>query len=1135
MSDSPHYKPDEIAPLLRLGLDDDHFPASSALEAGMESEETMQCATEYESPPAGRTTRSHGWQPPSVEHLQQMLPQYSVTCLIARGGMGAVYKGTQKALKRSVAIKVLPSEIEDGDLQFSERFKHEAQAMARLTHPSIVAVFDAGESPEGLLYFVMEFVEGTNVAQLIASEGLLEPRRAIDITVAVCEALAFAHEEGIVHRDIKPSNIMIDKRGRVKVADFGLAKSVHVDATLLTGSNIAMGTPDFIAPEAMIPGMKIDQRADLYAVGVMLYQMLTGKIPRGRFELPSGVVPQMDQRFDPIVHKAMQTDRDKRYSTATEIKTDVEGVRRETTKTGGFQPPVPTITEASNRRPLKKPLFVSGAILALTAGAFFALKKSQPETNGVTPKTLDTQSAALHLWASRDQLPAGQRGVSWENGAIKLEKTSLRYAAARYGDVIVRVRILADPQSLSNITVRSPTWRNEGDRGAGCFCFLSRDGTKLELSVRASDKRGAYQSWPLPRLYAATDWIQLELKAQGDTLSASVDGQLLGTLRDSTLTEPGLIELSSKGVGYFKDVEVVPLDSQSASLHLWANTNQLPLRRGVIWENNAIRVEKTLLRYDAAKYRDVILRAKVFAAPGTQSQLMVRSRDTVKGEELPDGYYFNIDVRNPGGAALRSRHDGNTVLVKSWQLPHPYAATDWIQVELRMHGDALSAFLDGQLLGTIQDSTQPERGYIALRSDAVGYFKDVEVVPLDGLPESGALKLAEQAAAVIPYPIGQWVDAWPLMKGLADQAGSPNKDYQERDGWVEPAQKGFHIADQRLAGRNLALRATFRFASNANIFGQLVARHLDTDHNYRVRLKYDYTAARLLLHDSALIKEDTLMELPLQKPLSKDDVYTLQLAVIGQRLIGWCNGKIIADITDAHLTDGGAGIMTGEAFRDFQVMNLEGLPRTEALKLLGFLEASSAQVSALPADAVSWHDWLAENEKAGTLPQHLAKEAGGWRITQANAGEGRYSRFNASFGSTDLKDAALRVTYLPSEKEPGRQVHLSVREAADQQGWRVQTKGMEGQWVMNVVKQGTSSELAAFPPITKTAPPSEPRTVELRMVGDTLSFFYNGALVGSTKDATPGTGQVGFNSPLGILIQKVEWADLSGLPPANGE
>lgn len=290
------------------------------------------------------------WQPPKVEELQAMLPQYEVTAFLARGGMGAVYKGVQRSLDRVVAIKILPPDIvDDGEANYTERFKQEARAMARFKHPGIVTVYDAGEVELGralgppsavsdarrledqpphpkLLYFVMEFIEGTDVAQLVAANGKLPVDQALSITIRVCEALAYAHSRGVVHRDIKPSNVMIDSDGQVKVADFGLAKVVQHDSTSLTKSSVAMGTPDFVAPEALIPGMPVDQRADLYAVGVMLYDMLTGKIPRGRFEAVSQVVPKADRRLDAIVDKALQTDREKRYSTALELKEDVESI-----------------------------------------------------------------------------------------------------------------------------------------------------------------------------------------------------------------------------------------------------------------------------------------------------------------------------------------------------------------------------------------------------------------------------------------------------------------------------------------------------------------------------------------------------------------------------------------------------------------------------------------------------------------------------------------------------------------------------------------------------------------------------------------------------------------------------------------
>jgi serine/threonine protein kinase/formylglycine-generating enzyme required for sulfatase activity len=266
------------------------------------------------------STPGKGWQPPALENIAAELPQYEILGLLGRGGMGAVYKARQKSLNRDVAIKVLPPmEEEDETMRYAERFIAEAQAMGRLEHPNIIAVYDAGQTPGGLLYFVMQYVQGTDVAQMIAASGKLQPEHAYSITAHVCEALAYAHKNGIIHRDIKPANIMVDTEGRVKVADFGLAKAVDAQSGF-TQSNMAVGTPDFVAPEALIPGMPVDSRADLYAVGVMLYQMLTGNIPRGAWQPASVVAPGTDPRFDQIIVKAMAFDREQRHDSATELR-----------------------------------------------------------------------------------------------------------------------------------------------------------------------------------------------------------------------------------------------------------------------------------------------------------------------------------------------------------------------------------------------------------------------------------------------------------------------------------------------------------------------------------------------------------------------------------------------------------------------------------------------------------------------------------------------------------------------------------------------------------------------------------------------------------------------------------------------
>ncbi len=275
--------------------------------------------------PTSKSGKSKGWEPPSIEELHQLLPQYEIDAILGRGGMGAVYKGRQASLQRAVAIKLLPEDLIENDVNnYVERFKQEAQAMASLDHPAIISVHDFGQTSEGHLYFVMEFVDGMDIQQYIkASGGKVSPEYSISIVSHVLDALEYAHGQGIVHRDIKPANILINQEGRVKIADFGLAKQFGGDAGEILGltmTNYAVGTPDFIAPEALEEDLETDGRADLYAVGVMLYQMLMGKLPRGLFKFPNEANPEIDARFDDIIAKAMNADRDYRYQSATEFR-----------------------------------------------------------------------------------------------------------------------------------------------------------------------------------------------------------------------------------------------------------------------------------------------------------------------------------------------------------------------------------------------------------------------------------------------------------------------------------------------------------------------------------------------------------------------------------------------------------------------------------------------------------------------------------------------------------------------------------------------------------------------------------------------------------------------------------------------
>ncbi|OYW76818.1 MAG: hypothetical protein B7Z37_07080 [Verrucomicrobia bacterium 12-59-8] len=272
-------------------------------------------------PPPKTTGGGWRWEPPTPAELQAILPQYEIHMLVGRGGMGAVYKGMQLSLDRAVAIKLLPPAIEQQDLAFAERFKNEARLMGRMNHPAIVSVYDFGRTADGQLYFIMEYVDGTDVQRMIAREGKLPPEHALAITAHLCDALGYAHKQGIVHRDIKPSNVLIDMEGRVKVADFGLAKLADkTQNSGLTQTGMAMGTPDYVAPETLMFGSDVDGRADIYAVGVMLYQMLTGDIPRGMFKMPSQKFRSIDPRFDAIIRRALEHDREERYQSSHELR-----------------------------------------------------------------------------------------------------------------------------------------------------------------------------------------------------------------------------------------------------------------------------------------------------------------------------------------------------------------------------------------------------------------------------------------------------------------------------------------------------------------------------------------------------------------------------------------------------------------------------------------------------------------------------------------------------------------------------------------------------------------------------------------------------------------------------------------------
>ena len=281
-----------------------HKPLPANAPKGLCPECLMKAGLNTGTEPGGEGPPGSHFVPPPVADIAKLFPQLEVLEFVGKGGMGAVYKARQPNLDRLVAMKILPPAAAGGP-GFAERFNREARALARLNHPNIVAVHDFGQAG-ALHYLVMEFVDGGNLRQ-IERAGRLAPEQALAIVPQICEALQFAHNEGIVHRDIKPENILLDKKGRVKITDFGIAKMLGLTAgeEPLTGARDVVGTPHYMAPEQIEKPLTVDHRADIYSLGVVFYEMLTGELPLGKFAPPSRKV-QVDVRLDEVVLHALE-------------------------------------------------------------------------------------------------------------------------------------------------------------------------------------------------------------------------------------------------------------------------------------------------------------------------------------------------------------------------------------------------------------------------------------------------------------------------------------------------------------------------------------------------------------------------------------------------------------------------------------------------------------------------------------------------------------------------------------------------------------------------------------------------------------------------------------------------------------
>ena len=337
---------------------------------------------------------------PSLEELQPLFPAYEITGFIAQGGMGAVYSARQISLDRSVAIKILPRQF-GADPQFRASFEAEAKLMARLNHPNLIGVYDFGDA-DGMLFIIMELVEGKSLHHS-AHGKVIEQSEAARLVAGIAHGLAHAHQHGILHRDIKPGNILLGPGAQPKIGDFGLARPVGEG---YNPDEIVFGTPGYAAPEVVNNPDAVDQRADIFAVGVLLYELLTGKVPSDPWRPPS-TLSKCSTELDAIVRRATHPSPSMRYGDAEELAKQLDelgeklqGPVLRRTAIAGVPPPTltpprrvgvgPVSSALSSSKSKTTPILIAALLIAVVAiGAMIAAgsKKDKKTTDDPVEET----------------------------------------------------------------------------------------------------------------------------------------------------------------------------------------------------------------------------------------------------------------------------------------------------------------------------------------------------------------------------------------------------------------------------------------------------------------------------------------------------------------------------------------------------------------------------------------------------------------------------------------------------------------------------------------------------------------------------------------------------------------------------
>ena len=399
-----------------------------------------------ELPGEARGTVAIG-EPLPPEQLAPHFPQLDILEFLGRGGMGVVYKARQKTLNRLVALKLLaPERVTDA--KFAGRFSREAQALAALNHSHIVTVYDFGlvdavlpqpanpanAAPAPQYFLLMEFVDGVNLRQAMKA-GRFTPEQALAVVPRVCEALQYAHEHGIVHRDIKPENLLLDKDGRVKIADFGIAKMMGDDSNIGFAESQPAGTPQYMAPEQK-DHLRSDSRADIYSLGVVLYELLTGELPAENLRPPRRLT-QIEEPLNSVVRRALEDDPEMRYQTAAEMRSDLETAIASDLHGVGSKSAARRKSLGARRAPVAKMALAGVALLLATAVAFVAIPP-RGKVKSRSAEAVDFDSGALADFFNDNALFGGSPYSLAPVGMNHTQGVSLKDSVASEGTLVYK-------------------------------------------------------------------------------------------------------------------------------------------------------------------------------------------------------------------------------------------------------------------------------------------------------------------------------------------------------------------------------------------------------------------------------------------------------------------------------------------------------------------------------------------------------------------------------------------------------------------------------------------------------------------------------------------------------------------------